>query len=211
MRASRNFKDVLAENDLGIQDRLDMVCKIINSRPVACTDSEVITPSLLAFGAPHLSDGKSLKELRDHFYKVHFDLLRRRHQPGTIGRKSWTPLVGANVLVLISPSTKTAFPFKLGKIIDIRGSRYYVKCRDSTLKVVGSQEMCPLKLVGQCVLQPYDVSRVGCRLATDYTVGDGQVEFTGTVVVDNVTDLEVQWDEAGWNNELVNWGACRIL
>ena len=63
---------------------------------------------------------------------------------------------------------------------------------------------------------PYDVSRIGARVASsfvDVTHSNEPTEFLGDVVAEYSDLVEVAWlPTAGrtWHNELVPWGACRV-
>ena len=110
---------------------------------------------------------------------------------------------------------KLQFPFKIGKIVDICGARFTIKLTGGGMKIVGSQELAPLKVYDSVPGGLFAVSRVGARIGISFDTESGSEEFTGVVVTDdNSGTVEVQWDPKGsvtWKNELVTWGACRML
>ena len=201
------------------QDSLDEIANIINQRPIgAYTDSEgvesVLTPARLAWGGQAVSN--FLPNLRKFFYEQCFDKLRRVGQVNRSQRRG-NVIVGQRALLFNKQVKKLESPFELCRVVDIQGRYILVRTTDGKEKQVGSAQLAPLELTIQPDLleaTPYDVSRVGARISSEYNDNGEIRQDSGTVVSEQGDLVEVMWDPIGdrsWEPELVSWGACSVL
>ena len=199
------------------QDSLDEIASIVNQRPLGRhNDDEILTPAKLAWGG--YATSTRLPELRKYFYEHCFNDLRR---VGTVNRQQrrGSIMVGQFALLYSPASSKLTAPFQLCKITDIQSSYMIVRTSDGISKKVGSNQLAPLDPripLDSSPPSPYDVSRIGARVASsfvDVTHSNEPTEFLGDVVAEYSDLVEVAWlPTAGrtWHNELVPWGACRV-
>jgi hypothetical protein len=209
------FKQRCMIEEQNVQETLDVISNIINQRPIGvCEDgSEILTPAFMAWGSRWST--KKLPDLRKYFYEHCFDTLRRSHL--TSKQRRGSVVIGARALVYDPSASKITPPFSLCKIIDIVGNYIVVKTNDGKTRKVGSAQLAPLSIPAHpdfVTPRPTDVSRVGARIGMTYVEGGAPREFFGQVVGDHCDQVEIQWDprdETTWPNELVSWGACRVL
>jgi hypothetical protein len=217
LRTSQFLRRLVAAGD---ESALDEVAAVVNSRPLCMVmDNEgergILTPAGLAFGAgANHSCGtvnSRTKDLRDYFYEQYFAIYRRVHHMNRKGRRAGKLVVGQPALYFQQDN------YKICHVIDSEPP--YVRIRvDGTTKLVGSGALAPLSLnfTDDDETSPFDVQRCGARVGVCFETVTGLKEFYGTVV-DEVKywgKVEVRWDPVEgqiWLNEVVDWGACRIL
>lgn len=202
-------------SDLQVQDALDQIASVVNSRPLGrfCEgDREgIITPATLAFGSSMKSN--ELIELRSYFYQRIFSTFRRAFAPSRPGLRL---LVGQRALYFSDFTSKSQPRFELCRIVDIRPPYYSIRligtdCSEKE-KIVGRGSLAPLHLPFLPPDPSMNVTRVGARICIVYNFDGIDEEFTGLVVRDEAGEIEVQWDDPRWTrNELIDWGACRVL
>ncbi len=210
LRSSKLLRNLVIDPK-NSQEALDSIACVINSRPLGLYRrdgiEELLTPAKLAFGGSPIYSTK-LFEFRKYFYDCYFNAFRRVfNASGPVREKL---LVGAPALYRPNPD----HAFELCHVVDLAPPyiRVSLPGKQGT-KLVGGASLAPLKLpLLQAQLQPYDVTRIGARVAVSYFEG----EYFGTIATEaGATDrLEIAWDTHGsnhWANELVDWGACRIL
>ena len=200
------------QNQGETQDQLDRISNVVNLRPIGRYikdgQDDILTPAALAFGG-HGQVSRQLIELRKFFYDRCFELLRRRHHLSNLNSKKRVNVIVGQKALYYKKTDKLSPQFSVCTIVDIQGSYIVIKLRDKELKVA-SNTLAPLEYIVAPDVNPQDVSRTGARIS--YQVGE--TTFTGIVVQDLGDQCEVQWDSQGdleWNNELVDWGACRIV
>lgn len=204
------------------QDTLDEIASIINQRPIGKYYPEndeagdgniaILTPAILAWGAQFISTNKKLLELRKFFYEKCFATLRRINRVNRHQRRG-NIMVGETVL-LYRPKSKMKSPFEVCKVIDIKGAYIQVEGRGKIL-TVGNSQLARLPPPPQSN-SPFDVSRVGARIAASFvdSPSSAAINYFGTVVTDFGETAEVCWDSidgSHWSNEIIAWGACRIV
>jgi hypothetical protein len=203
---------VLTGSDLEVQDTLDRIAAVVNSRPLGrFVDGEregIITPATLAFGTTFNSD--ALVELREYFYKIVFAGMRR------VFKKNGPQfLVGQRALYFDENCPKTEPKFKLCRIMDWRPPYFEILIIESQWrKIVGRGSLSPLNLpiLDEGDAQAPGVSRVGARISSLFQFEGSTQEFTGIVVKDHGEQVQVRWDDKRWrSDELVAWGACRVI
>ena len=210
LRSSKLLRNLVLDPK-NSQEALDSIACVINSRPLGLYRrdgvEELLTPAKLAFGGSPIYSAK-LFEFRKYFYDCYFNAFRRVfNASGPVREKL---LVGAPALYRPNPD----HAFELCHVVDLAPPyiRISLPGKQGT-KLVGGASLAPLKLpLLQPQLHPYDVTRIGARVAVSYFEG----EYFGTIAAEaGATDrLEVAWDTQGsnhWANELVDWGACRIV
>jgi hypothetical protein len=184
----------------------------VNSRPLGrFVDGEregIITPATLAFGTTFNSD--ALVELREYFYKIVFAGMRR------VFKKNGPQfLVGQRALYFDENCPKTEPKFKLCRIMDWRPPYFEILIIESQRrKIVGRGSLSPLNLpiLDEGDAQAPGVSRVGARISSLFQFEGSTQEFTGIVVKDHGEQVQVRWDDKRWSSdELVAWGACRVI
>ena len=199
-----------------LQESLDQIACCVNSRPIGyyldntSGAEDILTPAVLAFGGR--GTGSSLKGIREYFYTQCFQRLRRVYQNSTVNQRRGRLIIGQRALLFVERAPKSVFPFKLCRIIDIIGSDFIIRIIESgEQRRVGSNQLAPLHLPSLTKARsPTDVDRTGARISSDF---DG-TKYLGTVVADFDDSCEIQWDAVGdttWHNEILPWGACRIL
>jgi hypothetical protein len=198
-----------------IQDRLDEICHIINTRPVGLYEDdgceEILTPAKIAFAGRGIYN-KRLLHVRKYFYDRCFEQLRRTHQSPQ-GRRGYI-LVGQTCLLYHPDSPKLESPFELCRVVDIQSPYFVVRLSSGVEKKVGSSQLAPLtvgfSLQAERQPQSTDVTRAGARISVEFS----GVTFPGVVVKDLGYVLEVEWDalvDMQWRNELVHWRDCSII
>jgi hypothetical protein len=217
IRSNKFLRLALLETEA--QDSLDAIAAIVNRRPIGRYTfngaDQILTPALLAFGAPAFSHSipAPLHELRDYFYKNLFESLRRTDVKKKERRVS--AVVGSRVLYYDpSATSKLDSQFRLAVIVDVRAPYIQIRiCGEKReLRWVGSVSLAPLNWGLPGLSSPWDVSRVGATVALIYDFNNAIQEFCGIVVKDNPDGtLEVKWNDSRWTNEIVDWGACRII
>jgi len=206
---------IVRGSDLQVQDALDRVAAIVNSRPLGRFQDEgceaILTPSRLAFGTTMI--GGDLPRLRQYFYKQVFASLRRVYS----SKAGAQYCVGQRALYLVEGGSKSDARFELCRILDVRPPYFLIILIDSRKeKIVGKGSLCPLvlPLLTPDVAGPrLDVSRVGARISALYQHKGVEQEFTGIVIAE-LTDgfVEVKWDDERWKRtEILDWRACRVL
>jgi hypothetical protein len=207
------FKQRCLIDSRGVQLTLDTIANIVNQRPIGVFEDEIITPALLAWGSRWST--QLLPQLRSYFYERCFELLRRTHLRSSQRRGNL--VVGARALLSTPQSGKLSTPFSLCRIVDVVGNHILVRTSDGKTRKVGSAQLAPLSVPDHPdFLNPRltDVSRVGAKVGVVYEDGGAPHEFFGQVVVDHGDQVEILWTPRGdtiWPNELVSWGACRVL
>ena len=229
IRSSQFLRLCVLDKDR-VQDSLDEISSIINQRPIGsyldpdsphADDVAVLTPAALAWGAPFVCSGR-LQELRKYFYEKCFAKLRRTHLVHRHQRRANVMVGQTALLYRPTAASKLTSPFRVCKIVDVKGAYLEVVCEGRTLQV-GSAQLAPLSLFASrpSTLGSDSVpagtselpSRVGARVIATYS----STEFRGTVVRElgrECSEVEVCWDSVDgcvWNNEIVAWGACRVL
>ena len=200
-------------SDLAAQDCLDKIAAVCNSRPlgryVEGSKESLITPALLAFGTKASTE---LYQLREYFYKRIFASMRRVFSKSKSGPHF---LVGQRALYFDDSVTKSDSKFQLCRIVDIRPPYFSILLIGTDdvkkEKIVGRGSLVPLNLPFLNPSSPMDVSRVGARISSVFNFGGKDTVFFGTVVRDVGNEIEVKWDDVRWRNELIDWGACRIV
>ena len=142
-RLSTSMKD-------GVDEALDGVCYIVNSRPLALQAPDlVITPAVLAFGVPGTpaATTKRFAEVRELFYDQFFDQLRRRFSD----RQQRKSLIRVNQLVLArchEDAPKDEMKVEVGRIVGVNRAEIEVKVRGKIFKL-SSTQVVPLSLALQ--------------------------------------------------------------
>lgn len=217
IRSNKFLRLALIEKEA--QESLDAIAAIVNRRPIgrytANGADQMLTPALLAFGAPAFSHSipAPLHELRDYFYKHLFESLRRTDVKKRERRVS--AVVGSRVLYYDPlANSKLDSQFRLAIILDVKAPYIQIRILGEKRELlwVGSASLAPLNWGLPVLSSPWDVSRVGATVALIYDFNNTIQEFCGVVVKDNPDGtLEVKWKDLRWTNEIVDWGACRII
>ena len=221
IRSSQFLERMVATGD---EASLDEVAAIVNSRPLGMISDSlgergILTPAGLAFGAGSHGCGTvnaRTKGLRDYFYEKYFAIYRRVHQINRQGLKGQKLIVGQPALLQckLQPGG-----YKICHVVDTEPP--YIRIRvDGVTKLVGSAALAPLSLIfpDDDPQSPYDVQRCGARVGVTFDTDSsaGPTEFFGTVVAEirSWDKVEIKWDPRDgmiWLNEVVDWGACRVL
>ena len=119
---------------------LEEICYVLESPPARVPYGDVIiTPSGLAFGPCETFPRSTLAELRKHFFDTVFERLRSRSS----ARLRRDNLVIGQRVLRNRPSPKHQYPYDIGKLVDVRGSKAVVMIRGKEV-FSGFDELVPL-------------------------------------------------------------------
>jgi hypothetical protein len=217
-----------------LQALLDSVAYTLNQRPLHELYLEThesnrvaITPALLVYGpgvlngvfedAPLPECPPALRNLyvnwRSFYDSYYWKKLKSASARAMASQRRGPPpsfAVGEHILVYAPSANKLRLPFRVGKIMDIRGNQVIAQVHAKTI-TVGIHNICKLILRCDHLRTPYDVTRVGARLSV--VVDD--IRYAGTVTDESPEgSLLVRWDlqgSVGWPDEWMNPQTAQLI
>lgn len=157
LRVRKFVKAIDEDGEMISNETLEWVSSIANSRPLGVDpEGQVITPSLLAWGANWSTGKDKLKHVREFFYSNLFAMSRRRHLPNRNVRRT-SVYIGMKVLFQHrGPATlqKDEFGHEVGTVVGVgtpgNTSSVVVKAKGKDYRV-HSSAIIPLSPVFQSV------------------------------------------------------------